>query len=249
MRRGRIRIGCSGWSYAQWRGRFYPADLPQAKWFDHYARTFDTVEINNCFYRAPAVETWEQWRNQAPRGFLYAVKAHRFLTHMKKLRDVGASLDRVIGLARHLQANLGPILYQLPPHWQCNPERLKSFLELLPRDLLHVFEFREPSWHDDRVFSLLEEHRASFCTHDMAGMSVPRLAVGPAAYVRFHGTDPRYAGGYPSAVLRSWAGWLNEQSESGRFCFAYFNNDFEAHAVSDARTLIRLVARVQSSAQ
>ncbi len=235
----RIRIGCSGWSYPDWRGRFYPAELPEARWFAYYARTFDTVEINNSFYQLPSEKTVVHWAAQAPPGFLYAVKANRYLTHMKKLREPEQPLRQFLTRIAKLGDHLGPLLYQLPPNWRCNPERLRDFLALLPAAYVHVFEFRHQSWVNDAIFALLDQHGASLCVHDMSGIEVPRVAVGRIAYVRFHGTLPGYAGGYPKSVLRSWARWLEEQTAAGRPGFAYFNNDVAAQAVTDAQTLRR----------
>ena len=150
----RIRIGCSGWQYSHWRGDFYPADLPTPRWFAHYALSFDTVEINNSFYRLPPAEIFAKWREQAPSRFLYAVKASRFLTHMKKLKDPEDPLARFFENARQLGARLGPILYQLPPRWPLNLERFEIFLRALPRGYRHTVEFREPSWDTDEVFAL-----------------------------------------------------------------------------------------------
>ena len=159
-----IRIGCSGWQYKHWRGDFYPAELPQSRWFAHYALTFDTVEINNSFYRLPEAETFDKWREQAPRAFLYAVKASRFLTHMKKLKDPEEPIERFFDRASHLGRHLGPVLYQLPPNWTLNLERFEHFLQALPRRYDHVIEFREPSWYDDRVFRS-EEHTSELQSH------------------------------------------------------------------------------------
>src|SRR3954462_2428266 len=130
--RQQLRIGCSGWQYKHWRGDFYPHDLPQARWFDHYALTFDTVEINNSFYRLPEDTTFAKWRDQAPRRFLYAAKASRFLTHMKKLKDPEDPLDRFFDNVRELGPTLGAVLYQLPPNFGINLERLVAFLEAIP---------------------------------------------------------------------------------------------------------------------
>jgi len=135
------------------------------------------------------------------------------------------------------------LLYQLPPHWRCDLVRLRDFLQSLPADLVHVFEFREQSWLTDEVFAVLDTHRASLCVHDMIGLSVPPVAVGPVAYVRFHGSGERYGGGYPLRGLRRWARWLRQQAAGGRPGFAYFNNDIDAHAVFDAQTLRRLLGR------
>ncbi len=238
-----IRIGCSGWIYRHWRERFYPKELPQGEWFRHYARTFDTVEINNSFYHLPSEKAVAHWQEQAPSGFVYAVKVNRFLTHMKKLREPKEPLRNFVTRMRGLGKHLGPLLYQLPPHWNCNPQRFREFLDALPPDLIHVFEFRHQSWVNDEVFAALEAYGASLCVHDMAGIEIPRVAMGRVAYVRFHGTLPLYAGCYSQQMLRSWAQWLNEQVVAGRSAFAYFNNDSEAHAVFDALKLLRALAQ------
>jgi uncharacterized protein YecE (DUF72 family) len=132
-RRGQVRIGTSGWIYKHWRGVFYPERLPAREWFAFYARSFDTVEINNTFYRLPSPAAFAAWHDQAPPGFVYAVKASRYLTHMKKLKDPADALERILGRARLLGPYLGPVLYQLPPHWRCDLDRLREFLAALPR--------------------------------------------------------------------------------------------------------------------
>ena len=236
-----IRIGCSGWVYRHWRGLFYPEKLAVKRWFAHYASEFDTVEINNSFYRLPKPATFDGWREQAPPGFRYAVKANRFLTQAKKLKDCEEPLERMMAPFRHLSETLGPVLYQLPPRFRLNLERLERFLEIVPRDVVNVFEFREPSWHDDAVFTLLERYGASFCAHDMPGCVSPRLAVGPIAYVRFHGGIGKYWGRYPDERLLEWTDWMVEQAKAGREVWAYFNNDPEAHAIHDAQTLRAMV--------
>jgi uncharacterized protein YecE (DUF72 family) len=239
----RIRIGCSGWNYRDWRGPFYPKELPVKGWFAFYAGIFDTVEINNSFYRLPKPAVFEKWCAQAPPGFCYAVKVSRFLTHNKKLKEPEAPLDLFIGNARHLGDRLGPLLYQLPPRWALNRERLTHFLGALPAGLTHVLEFREDSWMTDEVLALLDAHQVAFCTHDMPGMKVPRWASGKAAYVRFHGHAGKYRGRYPDSALQSWADWMVAQAKGGRPVWAYFNNDYNADAVQDALTLRAMVAQ------
>ena len=236
-----IRIGCSGWNYRHWRGLFYPEKLAVKRWFAHYASEFDTVEINNSFYRLPKAEIFDAWREQAPPGFRYAVKANRFLTQAKKLKDCAEPLERMMTPFRHLEGTLGPVLYQLPPRFRLNLDRLERFLEIVPKDVINVFEFREPSWHDDSVFMLLERYGASFCAHDMPGCTSPRVAVGPIAYIRFHGGLGKYWGRYPDERLLDWTDWMSEQARSGRQVWAYFNNDPEAHAIHDAQTLRAMV--------
>jgi uncharacterized protein YecE (DUF72 family) len=253
-----IRVGCSGWQYKHWRGAFYPVELPQARWFDFYRTRFDTVEINNSFYRLPEAETFARWREQAPVRFLYAVKASRFLTHMKKLKEPQDPLERFFERARALRQHLGPVLYQLPPRWPLNLERLQHFLIALDRQgrllrsagfkirLRHAIEFREPSWYDERVYALLNRHRVALCLHDMQGSASPRFVVGPFVYVRFHG-HTRYAGRYEDRALDEWADWLAERVLEGIDAFAYFNNDVGAHAPRDAvRLRDRLALRVQT---
>lgn len=236
-----IRIGCSGWSYKHWRSRFYPDGLPVSRWFSFYAEHFQTVELNNSFYMLPKAETFDKWRDQAAPGFLYAVKANRFLTQAKKLKDCEEPLDRMLPLFRRLGPSLGPILYQLPPRFRINLERLESFLKLLPRDLTHVFEFREKSWYVPETLALLERYGASFCVHDMPGSASERLAVGPIAYVRFHGGEGKYWGRYSDEGLLAWTDWIVDQSKSGRPLFCYFKNDIDAHAIHDAQTLKAMV--------
>lgn len=236
-----VRIGCSGWIYKHWRGLFYPEELPVKRWFEYYAGEFDTVEINNSFYRLPKAETFDAWQEQAPPGFCYAVKANRFLTQAKKLKDCEEPLGRMMAPFRHLGSALGPILYQLPPRFRLNVERLESFLQLLPGDTTNVFEFREPSWYADEVFDLLDRYGAAFCAHDMPGSQSPRIAVGPVAYVRFHGGLGKYWGRYSDEVLLGWTDWMMEQTRVGRPVWAYFNNDPEAHAIHDAQTLRAMV--------
>lgn len=243
-----IRIGCSGWNYRHWRGVFYPEGLPVKRWFAHYAEAFDTVEVNASFYRLPTAETFAKWRNQAPAGFCYAIKAPRFITHMRKLKDCGESIAEFLTRARRLQPALGPILYQLPPKWRFDRERLEGFLALLPKDLAHVFEFREPSWVADEVRAMLDAAGVGFCTHDFPGLATPRAATGNIAYVRFHGTGGKYWGRYSENALTGWANWMREQEAEGRTVWAYFNNDIHGHAIEDATALKRRIAEFRQPA-
>ena len=151
------------------------------------------------------------------------------------------ALDRILGNARHLKPRLGPILYQLPPRWRFNRDRLDQFLQLLPKDLVHVIEFRDESWQTEEALALLDAYGVGFCTHDMPGMKVRRWASGKAAYVRFHGGVGKYHGRYPDEILQGWADWMIAQAAAGRPVWAYFNNDYEAHAVHDALTLRSMV--------
>ncbi|BDD65450.1 histidine kinase [Sphingobium sp. TA15] len=206
-------------------------------WFAFYAEQFDTVEINNSFYRLPSPETVDKWREQAPSGFCYAAKANRYLTQMKKLRDCEEPLERMMASFAHFGDSLGPVLYQLPPHFTLDLPRLEDFLRIAPRHPVPVFEFRHPSWYVDEVYALLERQGAAFCVHDMPGSASPRLAVGTTAYVRFHGTTGKYRGSYSRERLEDWAEWMKAQNREGRTVWAYFNNDYNAQAITDARIL------------
>jgi uncharacterized protein YecE (DUF72 family) len=246
----RIRIGCSGWQYQHWRGNFYPDGLPQSRWFAHYAETFDTVEINNSFYRLPSAETFSKWRGQAPPGFVYSAKASRFLTHLKKLKDPADPLVRFFENAKALGPALGAVLYQLPPNFGLNLDRLAAFADAIPEAVRttgfpkrtrHVIEFRDQTWYNDRVFALLERHHVALCLHDMHGSSTERVVVGPAIYVRFHFGTSKYGGRYEDRRVEDWAGWLASRARDGLDVFAYFNNDIGGHAPRDA---VRLRARI-----
>lgn len=239
-----VRIGCSGWVYQHWRGLFYPEGLPVKRWFAHYADEFDTVEINNSFYRLPKAATFEAWLDQAPPGFRYSVKANRYVTQAKKLKDPEETVPNIMAPIRRLGEALGPVLYQLPPRFKLNLERLERFLEVLPEDATNIFEFRDKSWYDDRVLALLDRHGAGFCAHDMPELQSPRLAVGPVAYVRFHGGTGKYWGRYPDDRLLGWADWMIGEANAGRPVWAYFNNDPDAHAIEDARTLKSMVRQL-----
>ncbi|URD61469.1 DUF72 domain-containing protein [Sphingomonas sp. KRR8] len=174
-------VGCSGWVYRHWREIFYPGNLPQKRWFEHYAGEFETVEINASFYRLPLASTFDGWREKAPPGFRYAVKVHRFITHNKKLLDCAEPLGTFCDLARRLGQSLGPLLHQLPPNLRRNDQRLANYLALLPSDLEHVVEFRHSSWYDKEVLALLDQNGVGFVAHDLAGLVSPvwRAAAPP----------------------------------------------------------------------
>jgi uncharacterized protein YecE (DUF72 family) len=238
---GRARVGCSGWEYKHWRGDFYPAKLPRTRWFEHYAARFDTVEINNSFYRLPERVTFAAWGRRAAARFVFAVKASRFLTHMKKLKDPEEPLDRLFSRMRALGRHFGPVLYQLPPGFKINVDRFRDFIDALPRDARHAVEFRDPSWYDREISRILEQRDVALCLHDMPGSATGRQRVGSFVYVRFHGAGARYGGGYSEERLRGWADWLNAQRHDGCDVYAYFNNDIGGHAPRDAAVLRRVL--------
>lgn len=243
--KARCWVGTSGWVYPHWRGLFYPTDLPQTRWFEHYAQHFATVEINNTFYQLPREATFVNWARKAPPGFLFAVKASRFITHVKRLADPQAALDNFLSRASLLEEHLGPILFQLPPRWHCNVERLESFLCCLPPGRTYVFEFRDSSWFQEEVFSRLEEHGAAFCIMSMPGLPCPIRATSSVVYLRMHGTEAYYGGKYNAAQLREWAGHLWAFLTEGRDVYVYFNNDAYGYAVDNARELRALLGQAE----
>ncbi|HUW19970.1 MAG TPA: DUF72 domain-containing protein [Sedimentisphaerales bacterium] len=232
-----IRIGTSGWHYDHWSGRFYPPDLPKTKWFLHYAQHFDTVEVNNTFYQLPKPKSIENWRQQAPDNFLYTVKANRYITHIKRLKDSQEPLERFFEVARLLKEKLGPVLYQLPPSMHKDLDRLEAFIKLLPKKHPAVFEFRHESWFSEDTYVLLNRFNVGFCTHDLPGEPSPRIITGDLIYVRFHGTTGRYAGNYSKPALQTWAQWIKDNLKGTRAVYVYFNNDYNAYAVNNAKTL------------
>src|SRR5512139_1315641 len=236
---GRLRVGTSGYQYRHWRGVLYPEGLPQREWLPHYARFFDTVELNATFYRLPTPDAVERWRTVVPRGFTFAVKGSRYLTHLKRLLDAESGLDRFYAPVSRFGAKLGPVLWQLPPHMKPELPRLDRFLGRLPAGR-HVVEFRNEGWYSEETCEVLERHGVAFCEHDNIRRPPPRL-TGAFRYVRFHGTTGRYSGRYGVEALRPFAAELLAWTARGGGAFVYFNNDLGGHAVLDALALLALV--------
>lgn len=239
----KVHIGTSGWHYKHWLGGvFYPEGMRASEMFDFYARYFDTVEINNSFYRLPTATTFDNWREASPPDFCFAVKASRFITHMKKLKDPKSSSEKFFHVADRLGRKLGPILFQLPPRWKLNVERFDEFLRALPGRHQYVFEFRDETWLVPEIYQLLGKHKAAFCIHDFADMRVPREITAKFTYIRFHGpTSAKYFGSYSNRDLRAWADRINEWRHDLSSIYIYFNNDPEGAAVRNALTLKQMV--------
>jgi uncharacterized protein YecE (DUF72 family) len=241
------RVGTSGWHYLHWRGTFYPPSLPTSEWLGWYQRHFDTVEINSSFYRLPSTATASAWGDAAPAGFTFAVKASRYLTHMKKLQSARPALARFLAVCQALGKRCGPLLFQLPPGWKCDPPRLAAFLGDLPERRECAFELRDPSWHVDAIYALLERHNAAFCIYDLKGCQSPRPLTADFAYLRLHGPGPQaYCGSYGPAALAGWADSILAWKHLRRV-YVYFDNDEAGHAVRDALDLRRLLDAGQGS--
>jgi uncharacterized protein YecE (DUF72 family) len=236
--KGEIRIGCSGWSYPHWRKRFYPEKLPAREQFAFYAQYFNTVELNNSFYRQPPRERFVSWAEQAPPGFLFAVKGSRYVTHIKRLAVEPKSIDLVVDAARGLDDKLGPILFQLQANFHLDLERLQRFVGLLPGDARFTLEFRHDSWLVPAVFDLLQAHHIALCIPDHPKMPKSFEIMSDFTYIRMH--LPPSGLGYGERALQPWADRVIEWRHQELDVFVYFNNDMEGHAIKDAQTLIAL---------
>ena len=238
MRKGqRIHIGTSGWHYEHWKGPFYPEDTRSDSFLKYYADFFNTVEINNSFYRVPQEKTLRGWRDTVPEGFVFSVKGSRYITHMKKLKDAGEAVNSFLRQMDVIGRRLGPVLFQLPPRWNVNLQRLGSFLGLLPKKYRYAFEFRDTSWFIQKVYDLLNEHRAAFCIYDLDGRESPRIVTTDLVYVRLHGPDGPYRGQYSGKKLAGWATAVSSWAEQGKSVYCYFDNDEAGHAAIDALKL------------
>ncbi len=243
-----IHIGTSGYNYPHWwNGLFYPSTLPQRKWLEFYVDYFDTVELNVSFYRLPKKEVFESWYKRTPKHFLFAVKGSRFITHIKRLKDCREPVSLLFDHAAPLKEKLGIVLWQLPPRFKFQKDRLEEFcvlLSTLPRSkpLHHAFEFRDPSWLCQEAFHILEEFHFAFCMAHGSGLPFLETVTANDVYVRLHGGEVLYGSNYSDEELRQWSRRLQGWKEEGRTVFVYFNNDAYGFAVKNALTLIKLIS-------
>jgi uncharacterized protein YecE (DUF72 family) len=238
-----IRVGTSGWHYNHWRGPFYPEKIPVSRMLGFYSERFNTVELNNTFYRLPPEGAAEEWKRAAPAGFLFAAKGSRFLTHMKKLKDNGPGIDNFFAHVEGLGRKLGPIVFQLPPRWQANPERLDAFLVSLPKRRRYAFELRDPSWHVPEIYAILKRHRVAFCIFEIAGWQSGYEITADFTYIRLHGPDGAYQGRYSKSALRGWAKRLDEWGRKLRAAYVYFDNDQAGYAAANAMELKQMLGQ------
>jgi uncharacterized protein YecE (DUF72 family) len=249
-------VGTSGWQYRDWRGRFYPDGLPQRRWLEHYAEQFATVELNNAFYRLPERATFEGWRARTPADFVMAVKASRYLTHIKRLREPEEPVARLLDRARGLGSRLGPVLLQLPPSLRVDVPLLDRCLRCFPAGVRVAVEPRHPSWWAEPVERLLAARGAALCWADRRGRPVtPRWRTTDWGYLRMHEGTATPRPRYGERALRSWAGRVADGWPDSADVFVYFNNDPGGAAITDAvafaaavRRLGRTVTRVPTEA-
>lgn len=240
-----IRIGTSGWDYAHWTGVFYPDDMPEREYLTFYSKQFETVEINRSFYRLPSHDNFAAWARQVEqsRVFCFAVKGSRYITHMKKLKDPEEPVGSLVSAASGLGPRLGPFLFQLPPNWKANPDRLKTFVKTLPAKRQVAFEFRHPTWYSPEITEFLDE--AGYTVVYAIGGEHPTPAdvalIGDFRYVRFHGGA--HGVGLFDKELEPWADCLARDRVDGRDAYVYFNNDPDGHAIRDAKRLREMLDR------
>lgn len=242
-----ILIGTSGWTYSSWKGTFYPEDLPSARFLDFYAKKFPTTEVNYSFYHLPRPATYEKWATQVPESFLFAVKASRLITHTKRLMGVEEPWRVFLHNAQSLGPHLGPILFQFPASFRGDRARLAEFLKMVrtvvpgAERLRLVFEFRHESWFTDDVYELLSGHGAVLCVADSPKYPHHEVTTANFAYFRFHGRTRLFASDYTKAELGEEAKKMRRLLQEGQDVYAYFNNDIEGHAVTNARALTAMV--------
>ncbi len=238
---GLFRVGTSGWHYPHWKGVFYPENMPTSRWLQHYAEIFDTVEINNSFYKLPSLKTFASWKEQVPEGFLFTVKANRFITHVKRLKDCGQPVQRMLDNAAGLDDKLGPILFQLPPRFKAKGEVFEEFLRLLPQGGRYVFEFRDESWFSEFVYSILREYGCALCIASSPIFDEVRKITTSFSFLRFHGGSILYGSNYSDEELEEWADFASGLLRENIDVYAYFNNDAYGYAVQNALTFRKMV--------
>jgi uncharacterized protein YecE (DUF72 family) len=247
-----LKIGTSGWNYKSWKERFYPKDLPASSYLEYYSHEFDTAELNYSFYRLPNKSTYEHWASTVPQGFIFALKVSRFITHIKRLSNISEPWRIFTENAEPLKEHKGPLLLQLPENFHADAGKLRDFLSMAEssnadRKLRLVFEFRHDSWLNKEIYDLLEQYNAALCVADSPRYPRRNIITADFVYFRYHGRDDLFRSWYSDEELRSEARAILKLVEDGLDVYVYFNNDFEAHAVRNARTLKQLTSKLGSS--
>lgn len=235
----RILVGISGWNYEGWKGRFYPEELARRRWLGYASSVFPSIEVNATFYREMRESTYLKWRDATPEGFVWAVKAHRYITHVKRLAEAAEPVSRFIAAVDALGDKLGPLLFQLPPSLAFDRTRVEAFAACLPPGRRCVIEARHASWMTDDALEELRKRGLGWCISDSAGRFPSRVALtSDFAYVRLHGPTELYSSSYPDAALRRWADII---SDLGVDAYVYFDNDYLAYAPMNAIKLMELL--------
>ncbi len=245
----KIYIGTSGYYYRHWIGRFYPEKLVKDKWLEYYSKFFDTVELNTTFYHLPRAKTLEGWIRKTPPAFLFSVKVHRLITHIKKLKGVRSDFYGFIKVIKPLKIfnRIGCILHQFPPTLEYDTSFLKDYIDLLPKGYKHVFEFRNAEFFNDTIFLILKENQVGLCISHMRGLETPPVATTDFVYFRFHGPEERYRSAYTDEQIKNFSKLIWGFVLEDKTIFAYFNNDFNAYAVENAIILRKCILELVNS--
>jgi uncharacterized protein YecE (DUF72 family) len=239
-----VAIGTSGWTYGDWRGPFYPEDIPKRRWLEWYATQFPTTEVNGSFYRTPSLEAVQAWRDQTPGDFRFAWKASKFITHWKRLSEACKnSIELMETRLKVLGPKLGPVLFQLPARFKADRERLASFLKMLPRGKRrrYAFEFRDASWYKSDILEVLRKRNVALCISDHHDAPAPWEVTADHIYIRGHGPTGAYHSRYSLKTMRKWTGTIKKWKRQGLEVFCYFDNDQKSAAPQDAQRLMELV--------
>jgi len=234
-------IGVSGWQYPDFEERFYPENVKKKDQLTLYAQEFPTVEINNTFYHLPRAATVENWRKRVPEGFIFSVKANRYITHMKNLMSPEETLPEFFERIELLEERLGPILYQLPPRWQIDLDRLEKFLKHLPEGHRHTIEFRNRTWHREEIYDLLRQYGIAFCIFDFNYHQSPIFTTADFVYIRLHGPGQAYRDPYGLEALYCWVNRIRGWVAQGKDVYCYFDNTFRDHAWENAKSLLEML--------
>ena len=237
MKAGKLYTGTSGWHYKHWIGTYYPANTKEKDQLSLYIRDFNTVELNNSFYNLPSAKTFKNWAAATPGNFVFAVKGSRYISHMKKLKVLKADINRFLRRVDKLGDKVGPILFQLPPKWKLNVERFEKFLSRLDNHHRYVFEFRNQTWYDDKVYDLLLQYNCAFCIYELAGHRSPEMVTADFVYIRLHGPGAKYQGSYSTPQLKKWAKKCKRWQAEGKDVYIYFDNDQAGYAAFNALKL------------
>jgi uncharacterized protein YecE (DUF72 family) len=238
----RVLIGTSGWHYDCWRGPFFPKGLSLKSQLQFYASQFPTAELNGVFYRTPTPAAVQSWRDQTGKDFVFAWKASKFITHWKRLSENSVnSLELLENRLTLLDSKVGPILFQLPPTFKADPDRLRNFFEMLPNTRRYSFEFRDPSWYAPRILKMLTERNISLCLSDHHDAPAPWKRTADFVYIRGHGPGGQYKGHYPKITLTEWASRIRAWKKQGRDVYVYFDNDQKSAAPTDALKLRQML--------
>lgn len=242
-KKGKIHVGTSGWHYLHWKNRFYPSGMPADRFLAFYAGQFQTTEINNTFYQLPRPEAIQSWLATVPDQFIFSVKASRYITHQKKLKDPQKSLALFFDRIRQFGKKLEVILFQLPGHWKPDAQRLNDFLQILDKKRRYAFEFRNPDWQTSVIIKILQAAGCAFCIYEFNGVKTPDIVTADFVYIRLHGPRRAYQGSYDTCAIQEWAGKIVSWSRQGKDVYIYFDNDEKAYAAKNALALKNILSQ------